>query len=113
MDKWHEFASSDPTQLTCGYTVGPDYSHRSTPVVSSLGWQNLSSLLWRPHGLLGVYGHLCNNSLVQHSDSVPSLALKSLQKSQWETLWDVTTLVGQQSCLLPPGQEVLLPARML
>lgn len=76
MHKWHEAASSDPMELTCMYTVGLDYSHGSAPATSSLRWQNLSSLLWRPPGLLGIYGHLRNNSLMENSESVPLLAVE-------------------------------------
>lgn len=74
MHKRREFASSDPTQLTCRYAGGLDYSYRS-PVTSFLQ-QNPSSFLWRPCGLLGIYGHLCNNRPMQNAASVPSLAVE-------------------------------------
>lgn len=77
---------------------------QSVPAMSPLGWQNISSLLWRPCGLLGIYRHLCNNSLMQNADSVPSLAIEITSEipvgnssEMWQHFWDNTPACFRQA----------------
>lgn len=83
MHKWREFASSDPMQLPCGYTVGLDYS----PSQRCLLWDGRTfPASFGDHVGFWASTDTCaiTASCKTQTQFLP-LLLKSLQKSQWET----------------------------